>query len=81
MRLILQSLCYMEESWKLLTGPLVKPRTHTFGSHSPSIFQEELLSTAEHILTETVLLFREYFIKKLSYLVINTSIKSFCQIR
>lgn len=48
MRLILQSISYMEESWKLLTDPLVKPQTHTFGYHSPSIFQEELLSSAEH---------------------------------
>ena len=45
---ILQSLIFVEKSEKLLRGVLAKHQTHSLGIHYPSIFQEELLSSAEH---------------------------------
>ena len=48
MRLILQSISYVEDSLKLLTGPLVKLRTHSFGLQSPSLIEEELLGSAKN---------------------------------
>ena len=77
-RSLLQSISYMEDSQKLLKGWLVKPRRHALSLHSPSTFQEELLGSPEHCdLPGIALVFREYFIKKLSYFILNTSLKIF----
>ena len=73
-----QPISYVEDSHKLFKGRVVKPRRHALGLDSPSTLQEEVLDTV--ILAETTLVFRKYFIKKLSYLDINKSFKNFRQI-
>ena len=48
MRSILKPLNYVEDSQKVFKGRLIKTQTHALGLHSPSIFQKELLDSAEH---------------------------------